>query len=149
MKKTILMLLVLTIPLFTFAQKRSKKGKSSKNDKEMMSKTIAPYEFMIIKGAELNITNNEDIDPTSETDDVSLERDLKRLLSPPVRLVVSFDVGSMRGPEITELMKKSNEFRTMASAVTAASKYGWEFMNANVVSSEKGMVHYYYMRRKN
>ena len=57
--------------------------------------------------------------------DVSTERKIKRLLSPRTRLIVSFDAGDMRDPQIGELMRKSNEFRTMGLAVKEAAKYGW------------------------
>ena len=53
----------------------------------------------------------------------------------------------MRGSEIKSLMSKSNEFRTMSAAVKAASLYGWEFVNANVLFTNDGVIHYYYMRR--
>ena len=80
-------------------------------------------------------------------DDVSLERKIKRLIKPPIRLVVAFEAADMRGSEVRNLMSKSNEFRTMSAAVKEASLYGWEFINANVVSTQDGVIHYYYMRR--
>ena len=40
----------------------------------------------------------------------------------------------MRDPQIGELMRKIYEFRTMGAAVKAA-KYGWRFINSNVVST--------------
>ena len=80
--------------------------------------------------------------------DVSTERKIKRLLSPRTRLIVSFDAGDMRDPQIGELMRKSNEFRTMGAAVKEAAKYGWRFINSNVVSTVDGTVHYFYMKRE-
>ena len=145
MKKLILLLLVAMIPFLTMAQKRSKKG--SKNDK-VTTTTKSAYEFMVIKGAEIDMSDPVDLDETAkEASDVSLERRLKRLIKPPVRLVVAFESVDTRGSEIRNLMSKSNEFRTMSAAVKEASSYGWEFINANVFSTKDGLMHYYYMKR--
>ena len=130
----------------SLAQKRSKKKKSNDDNVELKSS----YEFMIIKGAEVEIID-ESMDKTEKkiiANDVSLERKMKRLLSPRTKLIVSFDAGDMRNPEVGELMRKSNEFRTMGAAVKAASAYGWEFINANILQTEDGIIHYFYMKRR-
>ena len=50
MKKIVLMMLVAMIPFLTMAQKRSKKGKNTKVEKVVQSKSSV--EFMVIKGVE-------------------------------------------------------------------------------------------------
>ena len=138
-------MLIAMVPYFTMAQKRSKRG--SKTDKVTAS-VKSSYEFLVIKGAEIDMSEQEGVDETEkEADDISLERRMKRLIKPPVHLVVSFESADMRGAEIGELMRKSNEFRTMSAAVMEASSYGWEFINANSISTKDGIIHYYYMKR--
>ena len=149
MKKLILLLLVAMIPFLTMAQKKSKKR--SKTDKIANSTGGASaYEFMVIKGAEIDMSKEEGMDEAEKnatTSDVSLERIMKKLVKPPMRLIVSFETADMRGSEVRKLLSKSNEFRTMSAAVKEASLYGWEFINANVFSTKYGIMHYYYMKR--
>ena len=147
MKKLTLLLLVAVVPFLTMAQKKSKKR--SKSDKISNStNAVSAYEFMVIKGAEIDMSNEEDIDPTEQhASDISLERRMKRLIKPPIRLIVAFEAADMRGSEVRNLMSKSNELRTMSAAVKEASSYGWEFINANVFSTKDGLMHYYYMKR--
>ena len=144
MKKLTLLLLVAMVPFLTMAQKKSKKR--SKNDKISNSTNIASaYEFMVIKGAEIDMSDPADIDEGA-ANDVALARRMKNI-KPPMRLIVSFEPADMRGSEVRNLMNKSNEFRTMSAAVKEASSYGWEFINANVFSTKAGLMHYYYMKR--
>ena len=145
MKKILILTLIFTLPFISFSQKRSKKNKS---DVEITDKK-SNYEFMIIKGVEVEIIDEsmDKVEAQALARDVSVERKIKRLLSPRTRLIVSFDAGDMRNPQIGELMKKSNEFRTMGAAVKEAAKYGWRFINSNVVSTLDGTVHYFYMKR--
>ena len=149
MKKLTLLLLVVMVPFLTMAQKKSKKR--SKNDKISNSTNIASaYEFMVIKGAEIDMSKEDDMDEVEKntiTDDVSLARRMKRFVKPPMKLIVSFEAADMRGSEIRNLMSKSNEFRTMSAAVKEASSYGWGFISANVISTNDGIMHYYYMKR--
>ena len=143
MRNLILLLLLSSIPFLTMAQKRSKK-KSDKDSKNIVS----GYEFMVIKGAEIDMSDNDRVDAEEKmANDISLERKMKRLIKPPMRLVVAFETADMRGDEVRKLLAKSNEFRTMSAAVKEASLYGWEFVDANVVSTSDGIIHYYYMRR--
>ena len=146
MKKILVFTLILTLPFVSFSQKRSKKNKSNIESPAKKSN----YEFMIIKGAEVEIIDESmgKAEKQAIAADVSVERKIKRLLSPHTRLIVSFDAGDMRDPQVLELMKKSNEFRTMGAAVKAAATYGWRFINSNVVSTESGTVHYFYMKKE-
>ena len=147
MKKILIFTLIFTLPFISFSQKRSKKNKS----KEDITATKLNYEFMIIKGIEVERIidkSKKDIGKKMHDTDLSLEKKMKRLLMPPTRLLVSFDNGDMRDPQIRELMKKSNEFRTMGAAVKEAAKYGWKFINSNVVSTVDGTMHYFYMKRE-
>tara|TARA_B100000123_G_scaffold170406_1_gene126351 strand:- start:675 stop:1121 length:447 start_codon:yes stop_codon:yes gene_type:complete len=147
MKKILIFTLIFTLPFISFSQKRSKKNKS----KEDITATKLNYEFMIIKGIEVERIidkSKKDIGKKMHDTDLSLEKKMKRLLMRPTRLLVSFDNGDMRDPQIRELMKKSNEFRTMGAAVKEAAKYGWKFINSNVVSTVDGTMHYFYMKRE-
>ena len=146
MKKILIFTLIFSLPFISFSQKRSKKKKSDVETSVIKSN----YEFMIIKGAEVEIIDEsmDEVEKKALARDVSVERKIKRLLSPRTRLIVSFDAGDMRDPQIGELMKKSNEFRTMGAAVKAAAMYGWRFINSNVVSTADGTVHYFYMKRE-
>jgi hypothetical protein len=72
---------------------------------------------------------------------------MKKYIKAPSKLIVSFESTDMRGKEIGEMMRKSNEIRTMSAAVKLASSYGWNFINASVLSNDDGVIHYYYMRR--
>tara|TARA_Y100001978_G_C23536473_1_gene357593 strand:- start:29 stop:478 length:450 start_codon:yes stop_codon:yes gene_type:complete len=148
MKKILLLTLIFTLPFISFSQKRSKKSKS--NLENSATATKLNYEFMIIKGAEVEIIDESmgKIEKQALASDVSMERKIKGLLSPRTRLIVSFDAGDMRNPQVGELMKKSNEFRTMGAAVKAAAAYGWRFINSNVVSTNDGTIHYFYMKRE-
>ena len=146
MKKILIFTLIFTLPFISFSQKRSKKNKSNTEITAVKSN----YEFMIIKGAEVEMIDEsmDEVEKQALARDVSTERKIKRLLSPRTRLIVSFDAGDMRDPQVGELMRKSNEFRTMGAAVKEAAKYGWRFINSNVVSTVDGTVHYFYMKRE-
>ena len=104
MKKILVFTLILTLPFISFSQKRSKKNKSNIESPAKKSN----YEFMIIKGAEVEIIDEsiDQVEKKSISADVSVERKIKRLLSPRTRLIVSFDAGDMRDPQVVELMKK-------------------------------------------
>ena len=66
MEKLTLLLLVAMVPFLTMAQKKSKKR--SKNDKISNSTNIASaYEFMVIKGAEIDMSNEEIFGKTFHT----------------------------------------------------------------------------------
>ena len=114
MKKILIFTLIFTIPFISFSQKRSKKNKSNVE----ITTSKSNYEFMIIKGAEVEMVDEsmDEVEKQALASDVSTERKIKRLLSPRTRLIVSFDAGDMRDPQIGELMRKSNEFRTMGAA---------------------------------
>ena len=77
----------------------------------------------------------------------SREIQMKRMLSPQVKLIVAFDYGNVRGKEVGEMMREASSFRSMAAAANAAAERGWEFMSANVTSESGAANHYYYMRR--
>ena len=134
-------MLVAMVPYFTMAQKRSKKNK--KVDTEIVSS----YEFMIIKGYEMMTDGDKNTISVSDAEDVTTEHKLKILMQSKTKLIVEFDLGLISREESIELNEQSRNFRTMASAVQAAAKRGWEFHSANVVVLESARVHYYYMRR--
>jgi hypothetical protein len=136
MKKLTLIMLVAMIPFFTMGQKRSKKSKAKT--------TNASYEFMIINGYAMMAPFPEDM----SAEEISANgAELKAKLNINSRVLVAFDFGSNKNEEKLSLSERS--YKSMADAVNAAEVYGWEFINANVVSEEDMKVHYYYMKRKN
>jgi hypothetical protein len=141
MKKIVLMLLVAMVPFLTIAQKRSKK--EDKQAVEQVKKSSASVEYMMIKGIEIPMINES----THPGEDVR-EMALGSISSENVKLIIAFDYGNLRNSEAKEMKTNSRRFRTMMSAVNAASEKGWEFINSNVVSEDKMKIHYYYMKRK-
>jgi hypothetical protein len=141
MKKIVLMLLVAMVPFLTIAQKRSKK--EDKQAVEQVKKSSASVEYMMIKGIEIPMINES----THPGEDIR-EMALGSISSENVKLIIAFDYGNLRNSEAKEMKTNSRRFRTMMSAVNAASEKGWEFINSNVVSEDKMKIHYYYMKRK-
>lgn len=141
MKKIVLMLLVAMVPFLTIAQKRSKK--EDKQAVEQVKKSNASVEYMMIKGIEIPMINES----THPGEDVR-EMALGSISSENVKLIIAFDYGNLRNSEAKEMKTNSRRFRTMMSAVNAASEKGWEFINSNVISEDKMKIHYYYMKRK-
>ena len=141
MKKIVLMLLVAMVPFLTIAQKRSKK--EDKQAVEQVKKSNASVEYMMIKGIEIPMINES----THPGEDIR-EMALGAISSENVKLIIAFDYGNLRNSEAKEMQTNSRRFRTMISAVNAASEKGWEFINSNVISEDKMKIHYYYMKRK-
>ena len=141
MKKLITIMLVAIVPFVTMAQKRSKKDKDSSNK----------YEFMIIKGVEINdqmtdIDGKEAIQDRPSGDVISQEQ-MNSLLKGKSKVMISFDSGNNTSEDIVKLRNNSPKMRTMAVAVNMAASYGWEFVNATVVDKDIALIHYYYMER--
>ena len=147
MKKIVLMMLVAMIPFLTMAQKRSKK--KDKQAVEQVKSSKATVEYMVIKGVEFPIDNEEmdEKDLNASGEDVR-EMEMKRLIKPQVKLIIAFDFGNERNKEVSELRRASSRFRSMSAAANAAAENGWEFISANVVNGTVGTTHYYYMKRK-
>ena len=147
MKKIVLMLLVAIVPFLTIAQKRSKKG--DKQAVEQVEKSKSTVEYMVIKGIEFPMTkegmDNKELNAIGQ--DVR-EMEMKRLIKPQVKLIIAFDFGNERNKEVSEMMRVSSNFRSMAAAANAAAERGWEFVSANVLSASGNTTHYYYMKRK-
>ena len=139
MKKIVLMLLVVMVPLITMAQK-SKKG--DKQAVEQAKKSNASVEYMMIKGVEIPM-NNASGEPAGDVREMALGN----VYSENVKLIIAFDYGNLRNSEAKEMKTNSRRFRTMMSAVNAAAEKGWEFINSNVISEDKMKIHYYYMKR--
>ena len=142
MKKLITIMLVAIVPFVTMAQKRSKKDKDSSNK----------YEFMIIKGVEINdqmtdIDGKEAIQDRPSGDVISQEQMNSLLKGQNSKLMISFDAGNNKNNDIVKLRNNSPKMRTMAVAVNMAASYGWEFVNATVVDKDIALIHYYYMQR--
>tara|TARA_B100000902_G_scaffold389856_1_gene437755 strand:+ start:28222 stop:28641 length:420 start_codon:yes stop_codon:yes gene_type:complete len=139
MKKILFILLVVIVPFSTLAQKRNKK-----DIKENTENTV---NFMIIKGIEIPVSNEENNEVQEEMSIDMKEIELKKMLKPDSKLLVMFDYGNSRSQELSELILKSKSIVSMAGAVQVASQYGWEFVSANVMKEGNITRHYYYMKR--
>ena len=139
MKKIALLLLVVSIPFTTIAQKRSKKDTKT-------TTTNTKVNFMIIKGVEVDMSFEGMDESEILAQDVSLQQ-AKRHIKPSSKFYFSYDVGSPRNKEVVKLTSSSQSFRSMAQAVNASAEYGWEFMNATIVIDGPVKIHYYYMKR--
>jgi len=136
MKKIVLMILVAIVPFLTMAQgKKAKKRKNLKTEK--ISESNSAYEFMIITGYEMT--------PKEGSKAVPAESEIKEILKPKIR--INFDFGGIRTNEIPNLLRESRNFRTMAGAVNAAAKEGWNFISSDIILSGKNKIYYYYMKR--
>ena len=139
MKKIVLMMLVAMVPFLTMAQKRSKKGKKVKTEINEGSK--ASYEFMVITGYEL--ANDKEVNRSVNSPTAS-KNNVIRSFS---KVVVKFDFGRIKANQASNLLENSRSYKTMATAVNAAAKEGWNFVSSDVVSEGKSKIHYYYMKR--
>jgi len=144
MKKIALLLLVAVLPFATMAQKRTKKDTKSKTTTTTKVKEEVATTFMIIKGVEIIIAT-EGMDEKESID--KREEQIKHLVKPNSKLFVTYDVGNNRDKQMIELMSDSRSLRTMAEAVNKAAKYGWSFINSNVLKEGNVITHYYYMKK--
>ena len=133
--------MVCALPFAAMSQKRSKK---SNNDTE--SRSSSKTNFMIIKGVEIDVSQEGLTKEEKESEDVSLDRIMKKYVKPMSKMAFSFDVGE-HNSEIDELLDASLRFRSMAQAVNKAAEYGWSFIHSNVIIDGDVIVHYYYMKR--
>ena len=137
-------MLVVMVPFLTYSQKRTKKGTDKTETKDKSSNEKS--NFMIIKGVEVDMTQEGMDQEEKDSEDVSLGRLIKKHIKPVSRFYISYDVGPL-SKETQKLTDASKDFRSMAQAVNASAKYGWEFMNATVVIDGSVKIHYYYMKR--
>ena len=141
MKKiALLLLLVVAIPFTTIAQKRNKKDTKT-------TTTTTKVNFMIIKGVEVDMTQEGMDEAEIQAGDVSLDQLMKKHIKPVSRFYFSYDVGSLRNEEVQKLIESSKKFRSMAQAVNASAEYGWKFENATIVIDGAVKIHYYFMKR--
>ena len=145
MKKLVILMLVAMVPFLTMAQKRTKKDKETKTETTDRSSGVTSN-FMIIKGVEVDMTQEGMDQEEKDSEDVSLDRLIKKYIKPVSRFYISYDVGPL-SKEAQKLTDASKDFRSMAQAVNASAEYGWEFMNATVVIDGSVKIHYYYMKR--
>jgi len=145
MKKLVILMLVAVVPFLTMAQKRTKKDKETKTETTDRSSSVTSN-FMIIKGVEVDMTQEGMDQEEKDSEDVSLDRLIKKYIKPVSRFYISYDVGPL-SKEAQKLTDASKDFRSMAQAVNASAEYGWEFMNATVVIDGSVKIHYYYMKR--
>ena len=139
MKKIVLMMLVAMVPFLTMAQKKAKKKKNVKT--EMNEGLNASYEFMVITGFEL--ANNQE-ENRSVNSPAASKNDVIRPFS---KVVIKFDFGRVKANLASNLLENARNYKTMATAVNAAAKEGWNFVSSDVVSDGKNRIHYYYMKR--
>ena len=145
MKKLVILMLVAMVPFLTMAQKRTKKDKEIKTETTDRSSSVTSN-FMVIKGVEVDMTQEGMDQEEKDSEDVSLDRLIKKSIKPVSRFYISYDVGPL-SKESQKLTDASKDFRSMAQAVNASAEYGWEFMNATVVFDGSVKIHYYYMKR--
>ena len=138
-------MLVVMVPFLTYSQKRTKKGTDKTETKDKSSN--AKVNFMIIKGVEVDMTQEGMDEAEIQAGDVSLDQLMKKHIKPVSRFYFSYDVGSLRNEEVQKLIESSKKFRSMAQAVNASAEYGWEFENATVVIDGAVKIHYYFMKR--
>ena len=136
MKKYVLMLLVAMVPFLTIAQKRTKKS-----DKQAI-------EYMVIKGIEFQ----EDLEEISKeeinSESVNFRKiEIRKSLKQKDYVLIKFDFGNESNKETILMMRSAQKYSTMTAAANAAARNGWEFVSANVVNGNKGIIHYYYMKR--
>jgi hypothetical protein len=145
MKKLVLLTLIAMVPFLTIAQKRTKKNKDKTETTDGSADT--KVNFMIIKGVEVDMSQEgaDEIDKVSE--DVSLDRLMKKHVKPMSKFYFSYDVGSFKNKEVQKLRESSENFRSMAQAVNASAEYGWEFINSTIVVDGNVTIHYFYMKR--
>ena len=139
MKKIVLMMLVAMVPFLAMAQKKAKKKKNVKT--EINEGLNASYEFMVITGYELA---NDKVESRSGNSPAASRNDVVRPFS---KVVIKFDFGRVKANQASSLLENSRSFKTMATAVNAAAKEGWNFVSSDVVSEGKSKIHYYYMKR--
>ena len=131
-------MLVAIIPLFTIAQKRSKKSKKSQ--------TNATYDFMVITGYQVEVHGKvKEESGRAPTPHMRV----KNLMHSNAKVTIEFDLAQKFKEEEIRLNEGSRNFRTMVDAVAAAAENGWEFQSANVVPVGQSKIYYYYMRRDN
>ena len=139
-------MLVVMVPFLTYSQKRTKKGTDTKTETKDKS-SDKKSNFMIIKGVEVDMTQEGMDEAEIQAGDVSLDQLMKRHIKPVSRFYFSYDIGSMRNEEVQKLTESSKKFRSMAQAVNASAEYGWEFVNATIVIDGAVKIHYYFMKR--
>ena len=139
MKNIVLLMLVAMVPFFTMAQKKAKKKKNVKT--EINEGLNASYEFMVITGYELA---NDKVESRSGNSPAASRNDVVRPFS---KVVIKFDFGRVKANQASSLLENSRSYKTMATAVNAAAKEGWNFVSSDVVSQGKSKIHYYYMKR--
>lgn len=142
MKRLTLIVLVAMVPFFTIAQKRGKKNK----DKKIENTNV--YEFMLITGYQISLSSSPDIseDEMEGPNGAEIQAKLSMSSNMDSRVIVVFDSGGFNKNDEVDL--SSRQYKSMSEAVNGAGKYGWEFVNANVISEGKLKIHYYYMKRK-
>jgi glucan phosphoethanolaminetransferase (alkaline phosphatase superfamily) len=139
MKKIVLLILVAMVPLLTMAQKKAKKKKNVKT--EINEGLNASYEFMVITGYEF--LNDQEVNRSVNSPAASKNN----LIRPFSKVVIKFDFGRVKANQASNLLENSSSYKTMATAVNAAAKEGWNFVSSDVVAERKSKTHYYYMRR--
>ncbi len=142
MKNIILIVLVTMVPFLTMAQKRSKKGKKVKTEK--IVELNSSYDFMVITGYEkfFKVEARGSVNGTASSN--SVEKDMMKSNS---KMIFSFDFGRIKNNGISSLRENARSYKTIATAINAAAKEGWDFVSSNVVLSGKDRIHYFYMRK--
>ena len=124
MNKIILITCITLIPFLSFAQKNNNKNQEKFEN--------ISNEYMIIRGFTIN-------DPESNSAN-KIAVDIRG----EERWKIIFDYGRLKVDEAL----LSKQYRTMGHALNASTKFGWEFISANVISSGQNKEFFYYMKRQ-
>ena len=124
MNKIILITCIILIPFLSFAQKNNNKNQEKFEN--------ISNEYMIIRGFTINDSESNSANKIAV--DIRGEE----------RLKIIFDYGSLKVDEAL----LSKHYRTMGHALNASTKFGWEFISANVISSGQNKEFFYYMKRQ-
>ena len=133
MKKITLIMLIAMVPFVTLAQKRIKKDKNSNTN----NKIVYADQFMIIHAS---VTQPPALSGgNAATTNVNTPRSNSRVK-------VSFDFGGVRFESAPNLQE--TKYRSVSHALNSAIRYGWEFVDANVVEKNGTSDHYIYMKMR-
>ena len=143
MKKITLILLVAMVPFLTVAQISKKTTDTAGKTKRATDKSmLSSYEFMVITGYETRPRAKGKAAGLS-----SVSADAEAMMKVEGKFLISLDFGGLKSRDNDLLSER--RYRTMASATNDLANYGWEFVSANTMLVQGGMIaHYYYMRKE-
>ena len=125
LREIILIICISLIPILSLAQKNNKNKNQDKFEN-------ISHEYMIIRGFTINDSQS------NSTNKIAVD------IRGEERLKIIFDYGSLKADEAL----LSKQYRTMGHALNASTKFGWEFISANVIFTGQNKEFFYYMKRQ-